>query len=167
MSYIGEKIKFYRNYRNMTQKELGEKAGFSRNSADVRIAQYETGKRTPKGDVIPAIANALSISPLALTTPDTSSYYGLMHTFFELEDKYGLRVTKIDGRFYLRFANTSPDAETITTDLETWYEEYSKFQDDDITLENYNEWRYRFPEIRAEHQKKDRDEARNLYNENV
>lgn len=83
---------------------------------------------------MPAMAGSLEVSPLALTAPDTSSYYGLMHTFFELEDKYGLRITKIDGRLCLRFANTSPDAQTITKDLESWFEEYVKFKDDDITL---------------------------------
>ncbi len=161
MSIIGERIKYFRSYRNMTQKQLGVAAGFSEKSADVRIAQYESGKRTPKGNVIPAIAHALSISVLALTTPDTSSYYGLMHTFFELEDNYGLRVSKVDGRICLKFAVTSPDSQRISNDLEVWYEEYMKFKEDDITSEEYNEWRYTYPEIPAEKTKRVLDEIRN------
>ena len=40
---IGEKIKNARNLRGLTQKELGMKLVFDENSADVRIAQYESG----------------------------------------------------------------------------------------------------------------------------
>ena len=40
---IGENIKNARNLRGLTQKELGMKLGFDEKSADVRIAQYESG----------------------------------------------------------------------------------------------------------------------------
>ena len=40
---IGEKIKNARNLRGLTQKELGIKLGFDEKSADVRVAQYESG----------------------------------------------------------------------------------------------------------------------------
>ena len=166
MSSIGERIKFFRNYRNMTQKELGVKAGFPSKSADVRIAQYESGKRIPKGNIIPAIAYALKVSELALTSPDTSSGYGLMHTLFELEDKYGFRVTKIDGRICLKVAATSDYSNRINNDLESWFKEYTKLKDDDITVEDYNEWRYRFPEIRVERTKKALDDMRNYEKDN-
>ena len=45
---IGERIHFFRTLRGMTQKYLGTSIGFSESQADVRIAQYETGKRNPK-----------------------------------------------------------------------------------------------------------------------
>ena len=44
---IGERIHFFRNMRGMTQKYLGQLLGFPEKSADVRLAQYETGARTP------------------------------------------------------------------------------------------------------------------------
>lgn len=160
MSLIGHKIKYFRRYRNTTQKELGVAADFNEKSADVRIAQYESGKRTPKGDIIPAIAHALNINILALATPATSSYYGLMHTFFELEDKYGLRISKVDGRIYLKFAETSKSGQGVSKDLEAWYGEYMKFKEDDISTEDYNEWRYTYPEIPAERTKKALNEIR-------
>lgn len=47
---IGERISFFRNMRGMTQKFLGMQVGFPEKSADVRLAQYETGTRTPKAD---------------------------------------------------------------------------------------------------------------------
>ncbi len=46
---IGERIRFFRNLRGMTQKYLGMRLGFPERSADVRLAQYETGTSTPSG----------------------------------------------------------------------------------------------------------------------
>ena len=40
---IGERIKYFRNLRGMTQKYLGQIVGFPIKTADVRMAQYETG----------------------------------------------------------------------------------------------------------------------------
>ena len=89
---IGERIQFFRKLRGMTQKYLGTQVGFPEKSADVRLAQYETGTRTPKADMTAALANILDVSPLALSVPDIDSYLGLMHTLFTLEDRYGLKV---------------------------------------------------------------------------
>lgn len=58
---IGDKIKFYRKSLGLTQKALGEKAGF-RNRGDVRMAQYESGRRIPKYDILKRIADALDVS---------------------------------------------------------------------------------------------------------
>ena len=45
---IGERIRFIRNLRGMTMKYLGMAVGFEEKTADVRIAQYEKGARSPK-----------------------------------------------------------------------------------------------------------------------
>ena len=86
---IGERIHFFRILRGMTQKYLGTIVGFPERSADVRLAQYETGTRKPKAELTAALAQALDVSPHALDVPDIDSYIGLMHTLFTLEDLYG------------------------------------------------------------------------------
>ena len=73
---------FFRLLRGMTQKYLGMALGFPEKSADVRLAQYETGSRTPKADLTAALAQVLDVSPHALSVPDIDSYVGLMHTLF-------------------------------------------------------------------------------------
>ena len=45
---IGERIHHFRLLRGFTQKYLGQQLGFSDSQADVRIAQYEKGARSPK-----------------------------------------------------------------------------------------------------------------------
>ena len=37
---IGERIRFFRNLRGMTQKYLGQVVGFPEKTADIRMAQY-------------------------------------------------------------------------------------------------------------------------------
>ena len=99
---IGERIHFIRSLRGMTQKYLGMMVGFSEKTADVRMAQYETGARTPKADLTAELARVLDVSPKALDVPEIDSYVGLMHTLFALEDIYGLKVGENDGEICLR-----------------------------------------------------------------
>ena len=60
---IGERIRFFRNLRGMTQKYLGMRLGFPVRSADVRLAQYEMGTRTPKADLIEGLAYIRTFRP--------------------------------------------------------------------------------------------------------
>ena len=99
---IDERIHFFRLLRGMTQKYLGTAVGFPERSADVRLAQYETGSRKPKADLTAALAQVLEVSPQALDVPDIDSYIGLMHTLFTLEDIYGLTVSEADGEVCLK-----------------------------------------------------------------
>lgn len=59
MQSIGERIKWARERKDMTQKELGRLAGKSRAS----IVQYENGNITAPIDVIIALAKALFVAP--------------------------------------------------------------------------------------------------------
>ena len=99
---IGERIRFFRNLKGMTQKYLGMQVGFPEKTADIRMAQYESGSRTPKADLTNNLANVFGISTSALTVPDIDSYNGLMHTLFTLEDLYGFRIDKLDDELCIR-----------------------------------------------------------------
>ena len=91
---IGERIRFIRNLRGMTQKWLGQAVGFPQKTADIRMAHYESGSRTPKEDLVKSLANVLEVSPLALNIPDIDSDLGFIHTFFAIEDIHGVRAEK-------------------------------------------------------------------------
>ena len=56
---IGERIRFFRNLCGMTQKYLGQVVGFPEKTADIRMAQYESGSRTPKADLTNKLAEVL------------------------------------------------------------------------------------------------------------
>ncbi len=99
---IGERIHYFRMLRGFTQKYLGKMLGFSDSQADVRIAQYEKGTRSPKEKYLNALAQILEVSPHALDVPDIDNNIGLMHTLFTLEDTRGLKIGEIDGELCLR-----------------------------------------------------------------
>lgn len=65
----GKRIRHFRILCGMTQKALGIAVGFPQDSADVRIAQYESGARTPKRNLLCQMAKALGVSPSALAVP--------------------------------------------------------------------------------------------------
>ena len=44
---IGERIRWFRKAKGLTQKELGVEMGFSERTADIRVRQYESGQRKP------------------------------------------------------------------------------------------------------------------------
>ena len=145
---IGERIHFFRTLRGMTQKYLGMALGFPEKSADVRLAQYENGSRTPKADVTTALADVLDVSPKALDVPDIDSFTGLMHTFFTLEDRYGFEVCESDGEVHLRVRiQKGRDAAELHRMLSAWGAVAAKLKAGEITKEEYDSWRYRYPEF--------------------
>ena len=143
---IGERIRFIRNLRGMTQKYLGTLVGFPEKTADIRMAQYEAGTRTPKEDLTKALAGALDVSPLALDVPDIDSYFGLMHTLFTLEDRYGLTVETGETGVSLRVdPRKGTDAAELSEMLAAWAEQSEKYHNGDINRDEYDKWRYNYP----------------------
>lgn len=87
---VGKRIRHFRTLRGMTQKELGIAVGFSPESADVRIAQYESGARVPKQNLIRLLAKALNVSLSALAVPRIKDKEELCGLLIALEDECGI-----------------------------------------------------------------------------
>lgn len=83
---IGDKIKRIRNFRGLTQKELGIALGFPETNADVRTAQYESGTRTPKMELLSEIAKVLDVSILNFHVEVIGCAEDIMQTFFWLDE---------------------------------------------------------------------------------
>ena len=153
---IGERIRFFRNLRGMTQKYLGTVVGFPEKTADIRIAQYESGSRTPKTDLTNKLADVFGVSSSALTVPDIDSYDGLMHTLFTLEDLYGFRIDKIDGELCIRLdKGMGTNYITMSDMFSSWQEQAEKLKKGEITKEEYDKWRYNYPESAAFNSRKE------------
>ena len=151
---IGERIKYVRNLRGMTLKWLGMVIGFDEKNADVRMAQYESGTRTPKEKLISDLADALDVSTHALTVPDIDSNISLMHTLFALEDLYGFKINSIDGELCLTLDKTKGNTYlSMFKMLSAWQQEAEKLKNGEITKEEYDAWRYTYPKMEAERTK--------------
>lgn len=148
---IGERIRFFRNLRGMTQKYLGQVVGFPEKTADIRMAQYESGSRTPKAELTESLADALGVSPLALSVPDIDSYLGLMHTLFALEDIYGLKIDKLDDEVCIRLdKNRGTSYISLFERFTAWQKEAEKYRNGEISKEEYDRWRYTYPEVEVQ-----------------
>lgn len=144
---IGERIRFFRNLKGMTQKYLGVQVGYPEKTADIRIAQYESGSRGPKADTINTLAEVLGVSAQALTVPDIASYSGLMHTLFALEDLYGIRIDRVDGEICLRLDNGMDSNYAVMSQMFTaWQEQAEKLKNSEINKKEYDQWRYNYPQ---------------------
>jgi len=157
---IGERIKFLRTLRGLTQKGLGLAIGFSEQTADVRVAQYESGTRSPKEKYTDSIANVLEVSPLTLNVPDIDSDLGLIHTLFACEDVYGIKADSVDGVLCLTLDKSSPNYLSMFDMLNKWQKELEKLANDEITKEEYDTWRYNYPKVEAERFRKRIDSLR-------
>jgi len=164
---IGERIRYIRNLRGMTQKYLGMLIGFDDKAADVRIAQYESGTRTPKEKFLTDISNALEVCPQALDLPDIDSYVGLAHTLFALEDLYGVKIDNIDGELCLTLDKSKGMTYVSMFDIfNAWHKENKKLKSGEITEDDYNTWRYNYPRIEAERTRAALDELRQKQKDN-
>ena len=140
---IGERIHFFRKLRNMTQKQLGLQLGFPEKSADVRIAQYETGTRTPKANMVATLTKVMDIIPQALSVPDIDSEIGLLHTLFTLEDRYGFTVDKVQGHIVIQVEMCKDKGAPKLYDmLCLWQEKACNLRNGEINSEEYDSWKY-------------------------
>ena len=111
------------------------------------MAQYEAGSRTPKEDLTKSLAGALDVSPLALDVPDIDSYYGLMHTLFALEDRYGLTIETREGEVLFRIdPRKGKDAAQISELVYAWADVAEKYHAGEINKDDYDKWRYNYPQ---------------------
>ncbi|HHZ07058.1 MAG TPA: helix-turn-helix transcriptional regulator [Clostridiales bacterium] len=127
----GKRLRYFRTLRGMTQKQLGTAIGYPGQSADIRIAQYESGARKPKEDTVVRLSSFLGISPAALSVSQIDDETALLHLLFSLEDSL----------FELSESSKQP----LLTVLTEWQRMAQKKKNGEITKAEYDEWRYHYP----------------------
>ena len=80
---LGEKIKYYRNLRGISQETLGELSEI--NSATIK--KYEYGIRNPKPDQLLKIANALGISIHVFMDFDIETVSDVLTLLFQFDEQ--------------------------------------------------------------------------------
>lgn len=94
MITFGEKLRYLRRKNNLTQKQLGIAIGFPENTADVRIAQYETNARMPREELLKKLAQVLGVEKEILTVPVLTKPKEFSAAFFWMSEMG-------ERRFYL------------------------------------------------------------------
>ena len=148
---IGEKIKNARNLRGLTQKELGMKLGFDEKSADVRIAQYESGIRTPKSELLSEIAAVLDVNINFLKNPSLENTETFIHLLFDLEQESKKHHTNNFSIISVQdeLGNTQPAIQfhnhLLNEFLSEWQLRRKELNEKNITEEEYAEWMLNCP----------------------
>lgn len=138
----GDRIKAARNMRGMTLKELGVEMHYPYKSADVRIAQYESGRRGIKDDVIHQLADALRVSPEALRGPIGYERNDVMRILFDLEDHgYQIDVHKKGEHIVVEIL-----ADALAEPLEEWKKIKTRMKLDRMSEKAYVEWKFCWPD---------------------
>ena len=149
------------NQKYFTHTIKSKLLGFSDSQADVRIAQYEKGARSPKEKYLNALAQIFEVSPHALNVPNIDTDIGLMHTLFTLEDTRGLKIGKLDGELCLRLdIDTGMTYHSMWDMFNAWYQQAEKLESGEITKEQYEQWRYTYPKMEWEQTRRDLDALR-------
>ncbi|MGD1837737.1 MAG: helix-turn-helix domain-containing protein [Nitrososphaeraceae archaeon] len=145
---IGNRIKKVRCLRKMTQKELGVAIGFSEKTADVRIAQYESGTRVPKENLLVKIAEVLDISLDYLQAPELTKEAELIQALLSL-DEYSETDLRIEEHKVIEDGKESRHTiEFMGLDafFEEWHNMKKALENGDISEEDYLEWKINWPE---------------------
>ena len=148
---VGNRIKRARTFRRMTQKELGIAVGLDEKSADIRIAQYESGTRTPKENLLKKIAEALDVNYRSLYESNLYAAEDIMYALFELDEHY------LNTSLYEVFDTSDPDSPEIHMAvsfhnhlldgfLKEWKLRKKQLADGEIDREEYLEWKLNWPQ---------------------
>lgn len=127
MITFGERLQFIRKHRGLTQKELGLYLGFSENTADIRIAQYELDKRTPRPELIETIAHILDVTPDSLLSPIPNTGMEIMQFLFWMEEL--------------------PQIKQSDKLMKAWIDKKKEYSDGLITHDQYLDWKLKFIEM--------------------
>ena len=135
---LGEKIKLVRKHRGLTQRELGERLHLDGNAAN-RIAQYESGFRTPKEDRIQEIARVLNVRKenffVKAETPED-----IIRLLIWFDWEHGC-----DGSVLVCMILLFDEFEKVSKYLKEWYELKKKLETGQSTQAEYLEWMLQWP----------------------
>lgn len=153
---IGSKIRLYRKYRGLTQKELGDACGLNEST----IRNYELGNRYPDKQTLTQIADTLHIDVFSLLDPDPTDPTGAIHVLFDIERCYGLIPKEIAGRLCL-VLDQDADAgvkKALTSSeklkrlqfresLALWEHVRKVYDEGNLLDEEYDDWKSAWPDF--------------------
>lgn len=133
-----ERIGYIRNFRSMMQKYLDMVIGFDKKAADVRMAPYEFGTRTPKKKMPVDIFNLVAVRPQPLTVPNIESYISLAHTLFVFKDFYGRKMSSIKDGSCLTLDKDNRTMHHMFNMFSAWQEKAERLKGGEIAEAEYN-----------------------------
>ena len=132
---VGEKIKYYRNIRGISQEMLGNLSGIN----PATIKKYEYGIRNPKPDQLLKITNALGISINLFMDFDIETVSDVLSLLFKLDEQVDMKfeVEKDDnGEFIPSTVKLSFQNAAINQKLCTYLKENLETSKEKLSAKN-------------------------------
>ena len=154
---VGEKIKYYRNIRGISQEMLGNLSGIN----PATIKKYEYGIRNPKPDQLLKITNALGISINLFMDFDIETVSDVLSLLFKLDEQIDMKFEAekdkngefIPSTVKLSFQNAAINQKLCTylkakQIRENWENTKEKFDDENSYKETVAEIEENIEEIK-------------------
>ena len=142
---LGERIRYYRKRKGMTQKQLADLCQIT--EPDIR--NYELDNRIPGYDTLNTIASALDVNYFTLAEPDLSSLPGAMHVLFRMEYAHGLKPIELDGKTVLTIdkQNQNTKDDLFQQMMNNWLDARKRFGSGEWTEKQYEDWLIQYPTV--------------------
>lgn len=146
---VGERIQRIRNFRGMSQNQLGIAIGLNEETARGRIAQYESGVRTPKEDMLRKIAKVLDVNFRIFYDPTLNAAEDVMLILFEFDEHYPIGLHEVedtsDPYFPQKHIAVSFNYLLLDNFMKEWMQRKKDLADGTISKAEYIEWKINWP----------------------
>lgn len=148
---VGNRIKMLRQFRGMTQTDLGIAIGFPEKGANSRIGQYEINYRTPKKELLDEIAHVLRVNPNNFRVKNTGSLQDLMYELLWLDEEYPnfihlFKMIHGAGTHPFSFSNNTVgiyfNSPAMNEFLNEWLVRKQELAEGKISKDDYREWKF-------------------------
>lgn len=148
---VGNRIKMLRQFRGMTQTDLGIAIGFPEKGANSRIGQYEINYRTPKKELLDEIAHVLRVNPNNFRVKNTGSLQDLMYELLWLDEEYPnfihlFKMRHGAGTHPFSFSNNTVgiyfNSPAMNEFLNEWLVRKQELAEGKISKDDYREWKF-------------------------
>ncbi|MCR5691103.1 MAG: helix-turn-helix transcriptional regulator [Eubacterium sp.] len=137
---FGGRVLFIRNFKGLSQYDVGHALGFSERTASLRISQWETGFRNPSKETVAAMAKVLDVSEDMLKIYDNLNPNDFFCELLWLEELLpGLELSLLED---------STDNQLFLDFMKIWKRLKNQLKVGRITKKDYINWKlnYRLPE---------------------
>jgi transcriptional regulator with XRE-family HTH domain len=163
---VGERIKAIREFRGMSQRELGLAAGYDEKTARARISQYEISNRIPKGETLLLLSKVLNINIQAIKDYSLDTPIDVMEYLFWLDEKAGrkgidlFRTTPTNAEMQINTADDEGEKiglflsmDGLEDYLSGWLAHKDKLKNGVISDREYFEWLIGWPDTSTNNSK--------------
>ncbi|MEI3325020.1 MAG: helix-turn-helix transcriptional regulator [Thomasclavelia sp.] len=133
---LGNKIKKIRNYRGLTQKQLGKLTGIH----EVSIRKYEMDKVIPKKGQLTKISSVLGVPLNTFYDYEIANNVDILPLLFAIDEVYPFSIKKNSDKYTLEFQE-----ENLNNFLHGWMNLKEMLNDGFETYQNYELWKLLCP----------------------